>query len=113
MKNWLKRKLKHWLFPEGEWTHQHRVINIPAEVITLTSRHQISSSELEEMIRSGRLTKEAAIQLIHNEAVESLFNEIRKGGFIQTNHMTQHSFLSELGTSEVLELKLLICKPKY
>jgi hypothetical protein len=113
MKNWLKRKLKHWLFPEGEYTHQHRVINIPAEVVTLRSRHQISSRELDEMIRSGRLTKDAAMQLIYNEAVEKLFNEIRRGGFIQSNHMTQHSFLTELGTNEVLELQLLICKPKY
>jgi len=113
MKQWLKEKLRKWLFTEDEFTVNHRVINVPAEVITLQSRHQISSRELDEMIRHGRLTKEAAIQLIYNEACEKLFDEIRKGGFIQTNHITSHSFLSELGTQEMIELKLMLCRPKY
>jgi hypothetical protein len=113
MKNWIKRKLHKWLFTEDEFTVNHRIINVPAEVITLQSIHQISSRELDEMIVRGRLTKEAAIQMIYNEACEKLFDKIRKGGFIQTNHITNHSFLQELGTNEMIELKLMLCKPKY
>lgn len=113
MKNWLKKKLRKWLFSEDEFTVNHRIINVPAEVITIQSRHQISSRELDEMINHGRLTKDAAIQLIYNEACEKLFNEIRKGGFIQTNHITNHSLLQELGTHEMMEVKLMVCKPKY
>ena len=116
MKNWLKKKLRNWLFkdekPNLPNLVEHRVINVPGEIITLQSRNQISSRELHEMIVSGRLTKDAAMQLIYNEAVENLVEEIKKGGFIQTTVHTQHSF-SELGMNEVMDLKLLVCKPKY
>lgn len=115
MKNWLKRKLRDWLFADEPRTRitEHRLINVPAEVITLRSQHEISSRELHEMINHGRLTKEAAMQLIHNEACEKLFDEIKKGGFIQTDIRTRHTFLQELGTQEMMEVKLMVCKPKY
>lgn len=115
MKNWLKKKLRNWLFKdENPNTNvvEHRVINVPGEIITIRSEQRISSRELQEMINIGRLTKDAAMQLIYNEAIEKMMEEIKKGGFIQTSVHTQHSF-SELGANEVMELKLLVCKPRY
>jgi hypothetical protein len=113
MKNWLKKKLRDWLFEdERPNTIEHRVINVPAEIITLRSRHQVSSQQLDEMIRAGRLTKETAIQLIQTEAAHNLLEQIRKGGFLETTHFT-NSHLAELGTMENIELKLMVVKPKY
>lgn len=41
MKNWLKGKPRDWLFADEPRTRitEHRLINVPAEVITLRSQH--------------------------------------------------------------------------
>ena len=117
IKNWLRKKLKAWLFadgpnPDGPRTRitEHRVINIPVESTMLRSSHVISSRELDDMIKSGRLTKEAAIQLIINEASMELIQEALKGGFVQILHTTDQ--WNQIGTQERIELQLFVSKPK-
>lgn len=113
MKNWIKEKLRNWLFKE-EMTVTHRVINVPSEIITLRSRHQIPTLELDEMVRSGRLTKDAAIQLIQNEASNNLLEQLKDGGFIETTHFTSGNYMyTNPGTEEIIELKLTVAKPKF
>jgi hypothetical protein len=79
MKKWIKQKLRDWLFrDEVIQTHTHRIINVPAEIITLRSRQEIPTDQLDGMIQSGRLTKESAIQLIQNEAANNILEQLKK-----------------------------------
>lgn len=112
---WLKEKLKNWLFKdEIEYNRrfEHRIINVPAEVITLRSVHEISDRQLMEIKGSSGLDNYSIMEKVKREMMHELISDLERGGFFQFESLTKGSIIPELETKTVITCKLMVVKPK-
>lgn len=92
LKQWIKSKLRKWLFPElssPNFFNSH-VVQIPTETVVLRASSQITRQQIADLMTSCGWGEDEILRKFTNETIKSLISEIEKKEMIEIRIIENH-----------------------